>query len=65
MEWAANITTANWVGLLQISIFVFILLLGFPIAFTLLAMSIIFGFYAFFDANLLLKQEFSQTKYLT
>ena len=51
MEWAANITTANWVGLFQISIFVFILLLGFPIAFSLLAMSIIFGFYAFFDAK--------------
>ena len=46
MEWAANITTANWVGLFQITIFVFILLLGFPIAFSLLAMSIIFGFYA-------------------
>ena len=26
MEWAANITKANWVGLLQVSLFVFILL---------------------------------------
>ena len=52
MEWAANITTANWVGLLQVSLFVFIILLGFPMAFTLLAMSVIFGYYAFFDAKL-------------
>ena len=37
MEWAANLTTANWVGLLQVSLFVFIILLGFPMAFTLLA----------------------------
>jgi len=52
MEWAANITTANWVGLLQVTLFVFIILLGFPMAFTLLAMSVIFGYYAFFDAKL-------------
>ena len=52
MEWAANLTTANWVGLLQVSLFVFIILLGFPMAFTLLAMSVIFGYYAFFDAKL-------------
>ena len=45
MEWAANITTANWVGLLQVSLFVFIILLGFPMAFTLLAMSVIFGYF--------------------
>ena len=48
MEWAANITTANWGVLLQVSLFVFIILLGFPMAFTLLAMSVIFGYYAFF-----------------
>ena len=52
MEWAANLTTANWVGLLQVSLFVFIILLGFPMAFTLLAMSVIFGYYAFFDPKL-------------
>ncbi len=52
MEWAANITTANWVGLIQVTLFVFIILLGFPMAFTLLAMSVIFGYYAFFDAKL-------------
>ena len=52
MEWAANITTANWVGLLQVTLFVFIILLGFPMAFTLLAMSVMFGYYAFFDAKL-------------
>jgi len=52
MEWASNLTTANWIGLLQVSVFVFIILLGFPMAFTLLAMSVIFGYYAFFDAKL-------------
>lgn len=52
MEWASNLTTANWIGLLQVSLFVFIILLGFPMAFTLLAMSVIFGYYAFFDAKL-------------
>ena len=49
MSWAANITVENWVGLLQVTLFVFIILLGFPMAFTLLAMSVIFGYYAFFD----------------
>ncbi|NBQ46520.1 MAG: TRAP transporter large permease subunit, partial [Proteobacteria bacterium] len=42
----------NWVGLLQVTLFVFIILLGFPMAFTLLAMSVIFGYYAFFDPKL-------------
>ena len=52
MSWAANITVENWVGLLQVTLFVFIILLGFPMAFTLLAMSVIFGYYAFFDPKL-------------
>ena len=39
------------VALLMLSIFIFMILLGFPIAFTLMAMGIGFGYYAFFDAG--------------
>jgi len=64
MNWAANITVENWVGLLQVTLFVFIILLGFPMAFTLLAMSVIFGYYAFFIQNYLQNPEFLQIEYL-
>ena len=60
MEWAANITTANWVGLLQVSLFVFIILLGFPMAFTLLAMSVILVTTLSSMQNCLQSQEFLQ-----
>ena len=39
------------VALLMLGIFIFIILLGFPIAFTLMAMGIGFGYYAYFDAE--------------
>ena len=39
------------VALLMLAIFLFIILLGFPIAFTLMAMGIGFGYYAYFDAD--------------
>ena len=38
------------VALLMLGLFLFIILLGFPIAFTLMAMGIGFGYYAYFDA---------------
>ncbi len=38
------------VALLMLGLFIFIILLGFPIAFTLMAMAIVFGYYAYFDA---------------
>jgi len=39
------------VALLMLAIFLMIILLGFPIAFTLMAMGIGFGYYAYFDAD--------------
>ncbi|MGH6663206.1 MAG: TRAP transporter large permease subunit, partial [Rhodospirillales bacterium] len=39
------------VALLQLGLFVVTILLGFPIAFTLVAMAVIFGYYAYFDAT--------------
>ena len=39
------------VALLMLGVFLFIILLGFPIAFTLMAMGIGFGYYAYFDAD--------------
>jgi len=39
------------VALLMLGFFLFIILLGFPIAFTLMAMAIMFGYYAYFDAD--------------
>lgn len=39
------------VAVLQLGIFVLSILLGFPIAFTLMAMGIFFGYYAYFDAS--------------
>jgi tripartite ATP-independent transporter DctM subunit len=38
------------VALLMLGLFIFIVFLGFPIAFTLMAMGIGFGYYAYFDA---------------
>jgi tripartite ATP-independent transporter DctM subunit len=34
------------IGMLQLGLFIFVILLGFPIAFTLMAMAIFFGYYA-------------------
>jgi tripartite ATP-independent transporter DctM subunit len=39
------------IALSMLAIFLFIILLGFPVAFTLMAMGIMFGYYAYFDAN--------------
>ncbi len=39
------------VALLQLGIFIFMIFLGFPIAFTLMAMGIGFGYYAYYDAD--------------
>ncbi|MGH6923031.1 MAG: TRAP transporter large permease [Propylenella sp.] len=39
------------VALLMLGVFIFIILLGFPIAFTLMAMGVGFGYYAYFDAG--------------
>jgi tripartite ATP-independent transporter DctM subunit len=37
------------VAILMLALFIFIVMLGFPIAFTLMAMGVIFGYYAYFD----------------
>ncbi|MCT7377787.1 TRAP transporter large permease [Chelativorans salis] len=39
------------VAVAMLGIFIFIILLGFPIAFTLMAMGIAFGYYAYYDAD--------------
>ena len=39
------------IALVMLGIFLFIILLGFPVAFTLMAMGIMFGYYAYFDAD--------------
>ncbi len=39
------------IALLMLGVFIVIILLGFPIAFTLMAMGIGFGYYAYFDAD--------------
>ncbi|MDP2620737.1 MAG: TRAP transporter large permease subunit [Hyphomicrobiales bacterium] len=39
------------VALTMLGVFIFIILLGFPIAFTLVAMGVGFGYYAYFDAG--------------
>ena len=41
------------VAILMMGIFLFAVLLGFPIAFTLMAMGIGFGYYAFYDPALM------------
>jgi tripartite ATP-independent transporter DctM subunit len=39
------------VALMMLGVFIFIILLGFPIAFTLMAMGVMFGYYAYFDPS--------------
>jgi tripartite ATP-independent transporter DctM subunit len=39
------------VALLMLGLFIFIIMLGFPIAFTLMAMGTMFGFYAYYNPN--------------
>ena len=39
------------VALLMLALFLAVILLGFPVAFTLMAMGIAFGYYAYFDAD--------------
>ncbi len=39
------------VAILMLGLFIFIIMLGFPIAFTLMAMGVGFGYYAYFDAD--------------
>ena len=41
------------VAILMMGIFLFAVLLGFPIAFTLMAMGIAFGYYAYYDATMM------------
>ena len=36
------------VGMLMLGLFIFIIMLGFPIAFTLMAMGVGFGYYAYY-----------------
>ena len=40
------------VAVLQLGLLVFVILLGFPVAFTLMALGIAFGFYAYYEADL-------------
>ncbi|MGE0312137.1 MAG: TRAP transporter large permease subunit [Lautropia sp.] len=39
------------VALLMLGLFIFVILLGFPIAFTLMAMGVIFGYYAYYQPD--------------
>ncbi len=39
------------IALLMLGLFIFVIMLGFPIAFTLMAMGIGFGYYAYYDAE--------------
>jgi tripartite ATP-independent transporter DctM subunit len=39
------------IGMLMLGLFIFIIMLGFPIAFTLIAMGVGFGYYAYFTAG--------------
>ena len=36
------------IGMLMLGLFIFIIMLGFPIAFTLMAMAVGFGYYAYY-----------------
>ena len=52
------------VAILMLSIFIFLVLLGFPIAFTLIAMGVGFGYYAYFEeGNLFLNKIFIPLKF--
>jgi tripartite ATP-independent transporter DctM subunit len=48
-------------GLLMLFLFIFIIMLGFPIAFTLMAMGVMFGFYAYYTPG----QEFFDNRVFT
>ena len=39
------------VAILMLTLFIMVVLLGFPIAFTLMAMGVIFGYYAYYDPS--------------
>ena len=45
------------VAILMLSMFIFLVLLGFPIAFTLIAMGVGFGYYAYFQADNLFNNQ--------
>ena len=45
------------VAILMLSLFIFLVLLGFPIAFTLIAMGVGFGYYAYFQAENLFNNQ--------
>jgi tripartite ATP-independent transporter DctM subunit len=49
------------IGMLMLGMFIFIIMLGFPIAFTLVAMGVGFGFYAYYTPG----QEFFQNRVFT
>lgn len=49
------------VGMLMLGLFIFIIMLGFPIAFTLIAMGVAFGFYAYFTPG----QDFFENRIFT
>ena len=49
------------VGMLMLGLFIFIIMLGFPIAFTLMAMGVGFGYYAYYVPG----QEFFQNRIFT
>jgi len=49
------------VGMLMLGLFIFIIMLGFPIAFTLMAMGVSFGFYAYYTPG----QEIVQNRVFT
>ena len=52
------------VAIMMLSVFIFLVLLGFPIAFTLVPMGVGFGYYAYFQAdNLLNNQIFYPVSY--
>jgi tripartite ATP-independent transporter DctM subunit len=49
------------IGMLMLGLFIFIIMLGFPIAFTLMAMGVSFGYYAYYTPG----QEFFQNRIFT
>lgn len=53
--------TEPQIGMLMLGLFIFIIMLGFPIAFTLIAMGVGFGFYAYYTPG----QEFFDNRVFT
>jgi tripartite ATP-independent transporter DctM subunit len=49
------------IGMLMLGLFIFIIMLGFPIAFTLMAMGVGFGYYAYYTAG----QDFFENRIFT